>query len=175
MESDLVWTVISCLATLTVTFLFNYIVQSPKRKKKEREEEEQRRKEERAADQAQRQKELEEIHHKINECKSSLDIRFDQQENLIEEHKKIINKRLDEQGKNIKSVMNGLQAELKNNLKIRYKKWIKLGYAPADAKEDLERIYQAYHKLGANGIMDKLRDEFLELPEDKNSKNISNV
>ena len=61
----------------------------------------------------------------------------------------------------------GLQAVLKNELKVRYFKWIDLGYAPEDAKDDLERMYTAYHNLGANGVMDKHRERFLNLPSKK--------
>lgn len=153
MVSDAVWVAISCLITLTVSFIFNWVVSSPKRKRQEKEE----------ADQK-RQAELSEIYAKIAECKSAIDKRFDEQQEIMEEQKKYTVKRLDEQSRNIKYVMSGLQAELKNNLKVRYQKWIDLGYAPLDAKEDLERMYQSYHKLGANGIMDKMREEFLNLP-----------
>lgn len=60
----------------------------------------------------------------------------------------------------------GLQAVLKNELKVRYLKWTDLGYAPEDAKDDLERMYTAYHNLGANGVMDKHRERFLNLPSE---------
>ena len=33
-----------------------------------------------------------------------------------------------------------------------------------DARDDLEKMYQAYHSCGANGVMDSLREQFLELP-----------
>ena len=59
----------------------------------------------------------------------------------------------------------GLQAVIKNTLKNRYEKWIREGQAPLDAKDDLERMYQVYHKLGANGVMDSLREKFLALPD----------
>lgn len=66
----------------------------------------------------------------------------------------------------LKTVKAGLQAVLKNELKVRYFKWLELGYAPEDAKDDLERMYTAYHNLGANGVMDKHRERFLNLPEE---------
>lgn len=59
----------------------------------------------------------------------------------------------------------GLQAVIKNSLKTRYEKWIQEGHAPLDAKDDLERMYQVYHSLGANGVMDALRKKFLALPD----------
>ena len=59
----------------------------------------------------------------------------------------------------------GLQTVIKNTLKIRYEKWIREGQAPLDAKDDLERMYKVYHQLGANGVMDSLREKFLALPD----------
>ena len=44
---------------------------------------------------------------------------------------------------------------------------IELNYAPLYAKENFENCYKQYHELGANGVMDKLRDEFLGLPNTK--------
>ena len=44
------------------------------------------------------------------------------------------------------------------------------GYAPLHVKENFENGYKQYHTLGANGLMDKLRDEFMELPISKESK-----
>ena len=58
----------------------------------------------------------------------------------------------------------GLQSVIKDLLKIRYLEWIGKGYAPMDARDDLEKMYQAYHRLGCNGVMDSLREQFLSLP-----------
>lgn len=58
----------------------------------------------------------------------------------------------------------GVQALLKNNLKVRYDYWLDEGYAPEDAREDLEAEYCIYHALGKNGIMDGRRAKFLDLP-----------
>ena len=70
-----------------------------------------------------------------------------------------------------KLIKRGLQHVLKNELKIRYEHWFDQGYAPIDAKDDLERMYQVYHSLGANGVMDSHRNRFLQLsdyPPDEN-------
>lgn len=72
--------------------------------------------------------------------------------------------------KEIKLCQMGIQAEIKNTLKVNYESWIKKGYAPIDAKDDLERMYTVYHQLGANGVMDSIRDKFLALPETKPTK-----
>lgn len=44
---------------------------------------------------------------------------------------------------------------------------VEKGYAPLHVKENFENCYKQYHILGANGFMDKLREEFLELPMQK--------
>ena len=79
------------------------------------------------------------------------------------------NKKRQEQeteAKNIMLLMRGVQVLLKNELKVRYDYWIDLGYAPEDAKDDLEREYQVYHSMGKNGVMDSRRAKFLNLPND---------
>lgn len=60
----------------------------------------------------------------------------------------------------------GMQALLKNALKVRYDYWLDQGYAPEDAREDLEAEYRVYHSLGENGVMDGRRTKFLNLPTD---------
>lgn len=64
----------------------------------------------------------------------------------------------------------GLQALLRDRLIYQYDKYKDKGYAPIYAKENFENLYQQYHALGANGVMDDIRDEFRKLParsEDK--------
>lgn len=57
----------------------------------------------------------------------------------------------------------GIQALLKNDLKVRYDYWLDQNYAPEDAREDLEAEYRIYHALGKNGVMDGRRNKFLNL------------
>ena len=61
-------------------------------------------------------------------------------------------------------IKKGIQAILKNDLKVRYEYWIEQGYAPDDARDDLEAEYKVYHSLGKNGVMDGRRAKFLDLP-----------
>lgn len=69
-----------------------------------------------------------------------------------------------EEANDVKLCKRGIQVLLKNDLKVRYDYWIDLGYAPEDAKDDLEQEYQVYHSLGKNGVMDSRRAKCLELP-----------
>lgn len=132
---------ITCLLALMITTIFNWLLNKPKQAKLDR--------------QAQEKKRIE-----------------DKEEILEEMHslKNGLYKKMDEQEEHINIVQLGMQASLKNDLKIRYDAWLKRGYAPIDAKDDLERMYQVYHKLGANGVMDAHREKFLALPDSKKSK-----
>lgn len=67
-------------------------------------------------------------------------------------------------------IKKALQALLKNDLKVRYEYWINEGYAPDDARDDLEAEYKIYHSLGKNGVMDSRRAKFLALPTEKEEK-----
>ena len=61
-------------------------------------------------------------------------------------------------------IKKGIQALLKNDLKVRYDYWLDQGHAPEDARDDLEAEYRIYHSLGKNGVMDSRRQRFLNLP-----------
>lgn len=67
-------------------------------------------------------------------------------------------------------IKKGIQAILKNDLKVRYEHWIEEGYAPDDARDDLEAEYRIYHSLGKNGVMDGRRAKFLDLPTELQEK-----
>ena len=67
---------------------------------------------------------------------------------------------------NARLIKKGIQALLKNDLKVRYDYWLDKGYAPEDAREDLEAEYQIYHALGKNGVMDDRRNRFLAQPKE---------
>ena len=67
-------------------------------------------------------------------------------------------------------IKKALQVILKNHLKVRYEHWIEQGYAPNDARDDLEAEYRIYHSLGKNGVMDSRRARFLSLPTEPEEK-----
>ena len=150
----------TCFVTLLVTFIFNYIINKPKQKKEEEAIKEKERKQE-LVDMEQR------ISSQIKEVKQE---RIAEREACGKDHMSLVSLVTDIQKTN-KAQNIGLQAVLKDLLKIRYLEWIHKGYAPMDARDDLERMYQAYHNLGANGVMDSLREQFLNLPEYKRKKN----
>lgn len=143
----------TCFATLLVTFIFNWVTNRPKKKK-----------EEEARKEQQRQKELadmkQELLTKIEEVKQE---RIMEREACGKDHGGLVSLVADILDTN-RAQNSGLQAVLKDVLKIRYLEWMHKGYAPMDARDDLERMYQAYKALGGNGIIEELRNQFLRLP-----------
>lgn len=75
----------------------------------------------------------------------------------------------DKREEDLRLLKKGIQALLKNDLKVRYDYWIEEAYAPEDAREDLEAEYRIYHSLGKNGVMDGRRAKFLNLPTENQS------
>lgn len=143
----------TCFATLLVTFIFNWVTNRPKKKK-----------EEEARKEQQRQKELadmkQELLTKIEEVKQE---RIMEREACGKDHEGLVSLVADILDTN-RAQNSGLQAVLKDVLKIRYLEWMHKGHAPMDARDDLERMYQAYKALGGNGIIEELRNQFLRLP-----------
>ena len=65
------------------------------------------------------------------------------------------------------AIKKGIQALLRAEMISSYNKYNDLGYAPIYAKESFENVYQNYHALGLNGVMDEIRRTFMELPTEK--------
>ncbi|MBR2211955.1 MAG: hypothetical protein IJ896_10980 [Fibrobacter sp.] len=63
-----------------------------------------------------------------------------------------------------KAIMLGVQAFLRDRLLQGYRHYIAKGWADYDDRENMENIYTQYHALGANGIMDDMRNQFRNLP-----------
>ena len=64
----------------------------------------------------------------------------------------------------IRAVKKGVQALLRDRLIQGYKFYRAQGWADEDDRSNMENMYQQYHALGANGVMDNLRGRFLDLP-----------
>ena len=73
--------------------------------------------------------------------------------------------------KRTEALEKGVQAILRDRLYQSYNHFMEKGYAPLYARENFENMYQQYHNLGKNGVMDDIRDKFFELPsEPQNEK-----
>ena len=58
----------------------------------------------------------------------------------------------------------GVQALLRDRLYQMYAHYMERGSAPIYARENFENMYQRYHNLGANGVMDDYYKKFMEIP-----------
>lgn len=63
-----------------------------------------------------------------------------------------------------RAIKRGVQALLRDRLLQGYKHYRAQGWADEDDRLNLENVYQQYHALGQNGVMDDLRNKFLLLP-----------
>ena len=70
----------------------------------------------------------------------------------------------------IMAIEHGVQAVLRDRLRYLYKTYKKAGYADLDDKDDWENMYQQYHTLGKNGVMDATREKLLALPTEPQKK-----
>lgn len=155
--ADWLITVVTALASAILaalgTQIGNWIWNRPSKKRKAKEEEEAKRKAELEELKSELMAAIEGIRSDYSAVDESTLRRMDEQETKLND----ITSRLD-------CLAVGLQVTIKDTLKTRYLQWIEKGYTPLDVKEDLEKMYQAYHKLGANGVMDDIRKQYNNLP-----------
>ena len=64
-----------------------------------------------------------------------------------------------------KALQDGVQSLLRNQLIEYHDKYTRRGYCPIYAKESARRSYEAYHELGGNGVITKLYEDIMALPE----------
>ena len=75
--------------------------------------------------------------------------------------------RLKKADQKTEAVCLGVQALLRDQLLQNYNYYKEKGYAPIYAKENFENMWQQYHSLGANGVMDEVHERFKKLPLEK--------
>lgn len=84
-----------------------------------------------------------------------------------EEVREIVSEAMTEIKTELTSLKEGSQALLRSKLYNIYDDCKAKGYATIDEKNNFENIYKNYHALGSNGVMDSIREEFLDLPSSK--------
>lgn len=62
----------------------------------------------------------------------------------------------------------GTQALLRDRLYSLFDSCEERGYASFYNRENFENMYKQYHSLGANGVMDDIRQKFMNLPVKEN-------
>lgn len=70
-----------------------------------------------------------------------------------------------------KALGEGVQSLLRSQLIEYHDKYMERGYCPVYAKEAARRSYEAYHELGGNGVITKLYEDIIELPEEEGKRN----
>lgn len=65
----------------------------------------------------------------------------------------------------------GIQALLRDRLYWTYNHYNSKGYAPIYARENFTNMYNQYHSLGANGVMDDIKEKFESLPTEAAERN----
>lgn len=74
-------------------------------------------------------------------------------------------KRMNKNETKTEAICLGVQALLRDRLIQAYNHYNDKGYAPIYAKENFENMYDQYHSLGKNGVMDQHYTEFMKLPD----------
>lgn len=104
--------------------------------------------------------------------KRPIEKRADAAERRAEEERKTAMAMAKEEKKKQEAVMKGVQAMLRDRLLQGYRHYESKGYADYDDRSNMENMYNAYHNLGKNGIMDDMHVKFLTLPQhDKGGEN----
>ena len=63
-----------------------------------------------------------------------------------------------------RALQKGVQALLRERLIHSYRKFFKLGFVDYNDRLSVENMYQQYHSLGENGVMDDMHLRFMNLP-----------
>lgn len=77
---------------------------------------------------------------------------------------KWVHSKLVAQRKKTEALELGVQALLRDRLYQMYAHYTERGTAPIYARENFENMYQRYHNLGANGVMDDYYKKFMDIP-----------
>ena len=82
----------------------------------------------------------------------------------IQEGVKPITEEIKELHANDELQREGIQALLRDRLAQLSSECLQKGFTTHEERDNFENMYQKYHKLGVNGVMDKSRDKFFNIP-----------
>lgn len=71
-------------------------------------------------------------------------------------------------------IKNGIQALLRHELLTDYEEFSHKGYCSTDEKDAFERMYECYHSLGKNGVMDDIHRKVISMPTERPIKTKKN-
>lgn len=87
-----------------------------------------------------------------------------EQEALVAKQQADYAERVEQKFKLLEAAMQSL---LRRELREMYALCARQGFATMEDKDDFEMMYQRYHSLGSNGVMDNVRKQFFLLPCEK--------
>lgn len=85
-----------------------------------------------------------------------------------------ISKKISRKKEGDEALTKGIQALLRDRLICLYDEYRLIGSAPIHVKDSFENMYQWYHALGANGVMDAIHEEFQNIPISRGDNNEEN-
>lgn len=77
-----------------------------------------------------------------------------------------LSKRISEESKKNKALHDGMQALLRDRIIGAYNHYQDKKFCPIYAKENVKRMYDAYHALGGNDVATGLKDKLMSMPEE---------
>lgn len=75
-------------------------------------------------------------------------------------------KRQKEGASKSEALYDGMQALLRDRIIQAYNHCQDKGYCPIYGKENVKRMYDAYHVLGGNDVATELKDKLMKMPEE---------
>lgn len=75
-------------------------------------------------------------------------------------------KRQAEDRKASHALHDGMQALLRDRIIQAYNHYQDKGFCPIYGKENVKRMYDAYHELGGNDVATELKDKLMKMPEE---------
>lgn len=86
-------------------------------------------------------------------------------------YRKLAKRQKEESLKN-KALHDGMQALLRDRIIDAYNHYKDKRCCPIYAKENVKRMYDAYHALGGNDVATKIKDNLLSMPEEPEEREV---
>lgn len=83
---------------------------------------------------------------------------------------KQLSKRQREEAVKNRALMDGMQAILRDRIIQAYNHYNDKQYCPIYGKENVKRMYDAYHALGGNDVATNLKEELMKMPTEAESE-----
>ena len=75
-------------------------------------------------------------------------------------------KRQQQEAEKTAALHDGMQALLRDRIIQAYNHYQDKGFCPIYGKENVKRMYDAYHVLGGNDVATELKDKLMKMPEE---------